>query len=90
MKNKKAAIEMEKIVAAALVLIVLVVLIMVFSKLFGKEANATSAKIDDLTADCDCDGTPNAVDKCPYDPDVQLKGECKITSEGRTDRDCKC
>lgn len=89
MKRKKGAIEMEKIVAAALVLIVLVVLIMVFSKLFGKESRTTESKIDDINADCDCDGTPNIVDKCPYDPDVQLKGECKKTKKD-AGGECNC
>lgn len=87
MKNKKGAIEIEKVVAAALILLVLVVLIMVFSKLFGKEAKTAEGHIDNLGNDCDCDGTPNLIDKCPYDPDVQLKGDCKKTKETES---CKC
>jgi len=89
MKNKKAAIEFEKIVAAALVLIVLVVVIMVFSRLFGKETQATESKIDQLTADCDCDGTIDMFDKCPYDANLEPDKDGKCKTPEKPDK-CPC
>jgi len=89
MKNKKGAIEMEKIVAMALVLIVLVVVIMVFSKLFGKETKATEGQIDKLSADCDCDGTIDMFDKCPYDENDKLNKDGKCEKATKPEK-CKC
>jgi len=80
--NKKAAIEMEKVVAAALVLLVLVVLIITFSRLYGKETKTTESQIDKLSSDCDGDGTPDLVDKCPYDEDNEIKdNKCVVTQK---------
>ena len=55
---------METVVKAAIVLAVMVVLIFIFMRLFGKSACTADGYIDQTRIDTDNDGVVDAVDQC--------------------------
>jgi len=68
----KAEVEpLHVIVGAALLLMVFVVSVLVYTQFFGKEVSTTKCIIHDLGADCDNDGKNNLFDACPCDPKNQ-------------------
>ena len=69
------------IIAAAILLITLVILVLYFTGTFKKERGIIDDKFKGLNVDCDCDGTPNLLDKCPCDADEVFDGCNKDTSK---------
>ncbi len=66
MKNKKAVeLSLNVIVIAALVLIVLIVSIAIFTGLVGDTVSDTKITMGSITGDYDGDGIKDFLDKCP-------------------------
>ena len=66
MKNKKAVeLSLNVIVIAAIVLVVLVVSIMIYTGLIGKEKTKLDEYIFSIDHDCDMDGLSDAIDRYP-------------------------
>ena len=55
----------EVLIWAIILLVVAVILIYSFQKLFGKQAVGISGEIDALNKDSDSDGVKDAIDRCP-------------------------
>ncbi len=70
MKNKKGALSWEYIIVGVLVLVVLIVVLMIFSKGAEKGGDSLLEKIEGTKHDTDKDGVANYLDKCPCDPEV--------------------
>ena len=78
-KNKNAVeLSLNVIVVAAIVLVVLVVSIMIYTGFIGEETAQLNKHIFSISHDCDGDGLSDAIDRCPCDtedPD-EPKKEC--------------
>jgi len=62
----KAEVDpLHVVVGAAILLIVLVVSIIIFTKFYGDQTGIARCEIANLKLDCDCDGIKNSIDKCP-------------------------
>ena len=85
MKNKNAVeLSLNVIVVAAIVLIVLVVSIMIYTGFIGDEKD----KIDDIMVgmegDYDGDGIEDIMDRCPCnydDPEKPREGDCETSAK---------
>ena len=79
-KNKKAVeLSLNVIVVAAIVLVVLVVSIMIYTGIIGEETTQLNKHIFSISHDCDGDGLSDAIDRCPCDledPD-EPKKKCR-------------
>ncbi|MBD3249772.1 hypothetical protein GF336_07030 [Candidatus Woesearchaeota archaeon] len=62
--SKKAALPMQYIIIAMILLITAFIIIAVFTGLFGKQKEQIEGQIDSL-GDYDGDGVVNMFDKCP-------------------------
>jgi len=70
MKNKNAVeLSLNVIVVAAIVLIVLVVSIMIYTGIIGEEKDKIDDIMDGMEGDYDGDGINNIIDRCPCDDD---------------------
>ena len=89
--NKKAmdVSPMNLIVGAAILLIVLVVVIAMFSNLFSKQAGQVEQNID-LVGDTDKDGIPNIIDKCPCICGDKDNDGCPINMEPTKPKPTTC
>jgi len=79
MKNKDAVeLSLNVIVIAAMVLIVLVVSIMIYTGYIGKTRVTLDENIYRINHDCDGDGINDAIDRCPCDAEDtnEPKKEC--------------
>ena len=75
MKSKKGIeLTMQTIVVAILVLVVLIVSIMLYTRYVNKSANEIDKQFG-LMGDIDEDGTINMFDKCPCEKDIST--DCK-------------
>lgn len=85
MKNKKAVeLTLNVIVVAAIVLVVLVVSIMIYTGIIGKESGKVGDIIEGMEGDCDGDGINNILDTCPCDYDDPAKpreNDCMLSAE---------
>jgi len=82
--------EMEKIVAAILVLAVLVILLFFFTNAFGKGARQTGGMLDRANSDCDGDGQKDLVDPCPWSLNDKKGGKCDTTNcDSLNTEECK-
>ncbi len=79
--KKAQADPMKLIVVAVILLIAMVVIIMIFRGLIGKEAKQAEGTIDKIGADTDCDGANDIIDYCPKDPDVTKKSDVSSRSD---------
>ncbi len=96
MKNKNAVeLSLNVIVVAAIVLVVLVVSIMIYTGIIGEESGKVHDIMEGMEGDCDGDGINDILDTCPCDyddPAKPRKDNCKpaetcdtIIKEGRCD-----
>ncbi len=75
MKKKRAEADpMHVAIGAILVIIVLVVSVVIFTKYHGKETKQLKCQLERVSCDCDNDGVANPVDPCPTDQDNKKKG----------------
>ena len=87
MKNKKAVeLTLNVIVVAAIVLVVLVVSIMIYTGAIGKERTKLDENIFSIGHDCDGDGLSDAIDPCPCDPDIQDESKCTTPHKDCADK----
>ena len=79
MKNKNAVeLTLNVIVVAAIVLVVLVVSIMIYTGVIGKEKTELDKHIFSISHDYDGDGLSDAIDPCPCNSEntYESKKEC--------------
>jgi len=85
MKSKKAVeLSLNVIVVAAIVLVVLVVSIMIYTGIIGEERKKVVDIMGGMENDCDGDGINNILDKCPCDYDDPAKPrttDCETPTE---------
>jgi hypothetical protein len=89
MKNKKAMeLSLTLVVVAAILLVVAIVILSIFSDLIGKEKKQADA----LIGDNDNDVILDLVDKCPCIAGQQEYNGCNkkedLTDDTKTHRDC--
>ena len=79
MKNKKAAMKLEKVVGAVILLALLVFVLyrLIGGILVGYFAPSAEASTEQVTKDCDEDGIIGISDKCTCDPNVKLEKDIK-------------
>jgi uncharacterized membrane protein YvbJ len=87
LKNSKKAVELplNVIIIAALLLIVLIVMIAMFTGIFQKQTGQIRNYVNQLD-DCDQDGTANMFDPCPCNPNTEScpgKEKLKSCEEGK-------
>lgn len=80
MKKKGVELGLNTVVIAALVILVLVIVSIVFIRLFSKETGQIGEQVASLD-DNDKDGIVNMFDKCPCKPGEREYEGC--TSEGQ-------
>jgi len=84
-KNKNAVeLSLNVIVVAAIVLVVLVVSIMIYTGIIGEEKDKIDDIIVGMEGDYDGDGINDIIDRCPCnadDPAKPRQGDCEITAE---------
>ena len=81
-KNKNAVeLSLNVIVVAAIVLIVLVVSIMIYTGFIGDEKKKLDEHIFSIGHDCDGDGLSDAIDRCPCDVEDQDEPKKKCTTD---------
>lgn len=94
MKNKRAVeLSLNVIVVAAIVLVVLVVSIMIFTGIIGEERKKLDEHIFSISHDCDGDGLSDAIDRCPCDsedPDEPKKKCSSVESCAKMINEKKC
>jgi len=74
MKNKNAVeLSLNVIVIAAIVLVVLVVSIMIFTGIIGEERGKVEDIMEGMEGDYDKDGISDILDKCPCNSDDPAK-----------------
>jgi len=86
----KAEVDpLHVVVGAAILLMVFVVSVLIYTNFIGRETNIAKCQLENIAVDCDCDGKKNAVDPCPCD--VNNAANCKKTSEACFDpKKCEC
>ena len=86
MKNKKAVeLSLNVIVVAAIVLVVLVVSIMIYTGYMGEAKITLDQNIYRINHDCDGDGINDAIDRCPCD----VEGPADLKKKCRPVKDCE-
>jgi len=74
MKKSKKAVEltMNTIIIVAILLIALIIILAMFTNIFGKETTQIKNYVNQLD-DCDKDGIANTFDPCPCNPNKDLQ-----------------
>jgi len=75
--NKRAAqLSLEVVIVGIILLVVLIVSILIFTKLMGSQGHTLTCKITDVSTDSNGNGVPDAVDPCPCPPFKQGDAGC--------------
>ena len=86
MKNKNAVeLSLNVIVIAAIVLVVLVVSIIIYTGFIGDEKKKLDEHIFNIGHDCDGDGLSDAIDPCPCD----IENPDELTKTCRSVETCR-
>ena len=68
--SKKSIGALEVVIGFVILIVVAIVVIFIFKTYVGREVAVIGEKLDSL-GDCDCDGVPNFLDKCPCIPGLE-------------------
>lgn len=81
--KKAQSLPFSTIVIIIILIVVAVAVIFIFRNYIQKEADYVGLQLSGLD-DCDCDGAPDFVDECDFDPSYQKKpavGTCRTGTD---------
>jgi len=71
---KKKGVAWQFLILGIIAVVVMIIILVAFKGLFGREADTTKDRIDDTSKDYDCDGVMNIFDKCCTRSDIDKVG----------------